>query len=382
MRLVIAVLAACLSAGGAAGQGKDAARAQSELESVRTEIERVTRQVRRDAVERDRLARALREAETAVSGVRAELARLRDARRARTEAREQLAEERAARQRELDAMRDDLARAMRAAYVVGREEPLKLLLNQQDPSRAGRVFAWYGYLGRARADRIAGIEMHVREIESLDAKLEAEERRLAELETARQAEVAKLEDARRARGKVLAELESGSRTRARQLERLKTQQAALEKLVRELRRALEKQPPVDTKSPFGRLRGQLAWPVAGRLAARYGETRAGAVKWEGVVIATQPDAPVRAVAAGRVAYADWLPGLGLLLIVDHGSGYLSLYGYNERLLRGAGERVAPGDAIATAGDSGGRARTELYFEIRRAGRPIDPRPWFRTPNPP
>ncbi len=141
-------------------------------------------------------------------------------------------------------------------------------------------------------------------------------------------------------------------------------------------------PPPDNASAFGRLRGRLDWPVAGHVVAGFDSARAANVRWEGVVIATEPSAPVRAVAAGRVIYADWLPGLGRLVIVDHGEEYLSLYGYNDELHKTAGDLVAAGDVIAAAGDSGGRPEPELFFEIRRAGRPVDPQQWFRQPKPP
>jgi murein hydrolase activator len=147
-----------------------------------------------------------------------------------------------------------------------------------------------------------------------------------------------------------------------------------------LRAAMERF-PVEGNDAFTRLRGKLAWPVSGRVVARFGEARAGGVHWDGVLVATQRGAPVKAVCQGRVIYADWLPGLGLLTIVDHGDGYLSLYGHNERLYKAAGEQVAAGDTIAAAGDSGGSARPELYFEIRKGGKPVDPRPWFKAPDP-
>ena len=121
--------------------------------------------------------------------------------------------------------------------------------------------------------------------------------------------------------------------------------------------------------------------VGGRLVARFGEPRAGGVKWDGVLVATERGAPVRAVYGGRVIYADWLPGLGLLTIVDHGEGYMSLYGHNERLYKAAGERVNAGDTLGSAGDSGGSNRPELYFEIRKAGKAVDPRPWFKAAEP-
>src|SRR5205807_382985 len=138
------------------------------------------------------------------------------------------------------------------------------------------------------------------------------------------------------------------RPRAQNLERLRSQQAGLEKLLRELRAAVERF-PIEGNDVFARLRGRLAWPVSGRVLARFGDARAGGVRWDGVLVATERGAPVKAVCQGRVIYADWLPGLGLLTIVDHGDGYLSLYGHNERLYKAAGEPVATGDTIAAAG---------------------------------
>jgi septal ring factor EnvC (AmiA/AmiB activator) len=121
--------------------------------------------------------------------------------------------------------------------------------------------------------------------------------------------------------------------------------------------------------------------VAGKLVASIGQTRAGGVKWDGMLVTGEAGTPVHAIYHGRVVYADWLSGLGLLTIIDHGDGYLSLYGHNERLYKAVGERVTAGDTIATLGDSGGRPRPELYFEIRKAGKPIDPRPWFKSAAP-
>ena len=139
--------------------------------------------------------------------------------------------------------------------------------------------------------------------------------------------------------------------------------------------------PSDSTSQFGKLRGQLTWPTTGKLLARYGETRAGGLKWDGMLIRAARAAPVRSIYHGRVIFADWLAGLGLLVIVDHGDGYLSLYGHNDAIFKRVGDRVTAGDAIAEAGDSGGRSEPELYFEIRRAGKPVDPRPWFRSSSP-
>jgi len=377
-------LAAAILAGAAAAlalaQSGDPRKTEAELAAVQAEIERVRAQVSRDQVERDRLSRELRAAEMSVGAARASLERLRAERAAHSARRAQLAADRRQQQAALERGRESLAGEIRAAYVIGREEPLRLLLNQKDPARAGRMLAYYGYFGRARAGRIGAIEAGMRRIEELDRELADEEQRLETLEAELRAELTRLEAARSRRGTVLAGLTAESRTREQSLERLRRQKSGLEKLLRELKRAIEKF-PVTSKDAFAKLRGQLAWPVAGRLVARFGESRARGVKWDGVLVATDRGAPVHSVYHGRVVYADWLPGLGLLAIVDHGEGFLSLYGHNERLYKAAGERVTAGDTIAAAGDSGGRSRPELYFEIRRGGKPVDPRPWFRAERP-
>jgi septal ring factor EnvC (AmiA/AmiB activator) len=365
---------------GFAAQGEKREATEAELKAIQSEIAKIREQVNLDQVETDRLSKELRQAEVSVGAAREQLDRIRRERAERSARRVELAAEKRNREAEISREREALAGQMRAAYLIGREEPLKLLLNQKDPARAGRMFAYYSYFGRARAGQIDRIEADVGKIEELDEALEQEEAQLAELEANRRDELARLEGARTQRGQVLASLKAESKTRTAALERLTREQAGLEKLLKQLRRAIEKF-PVDTNDAFARLRGKLAWPVVGKIVAQFGEQRAGGVKWDGVLVQTDRGSPVRSVYHGRVIFADWLPGLGLLTIVDHGQGYLSLYGHNERLFKAAGERVTAGDTIASAGDSGGSSRPELYFEIRKEGRPMDPRPWFKAAKP-
>jgi septal ring factor EnvC (AmiA/AmiB activator) len=378
--LVLWALAAAPAPGAPQHPEADARKAEADLKEVKSEIERVTRQVSEEQVERDRLTHDLRTAELSVGKARLSLGDIRRERAERAARRAALATEKHARESELAANRDALAGQMRAAYQIGRQEPLKLLLNQRDPEVAGRMFAYYSYFGHARAGQIKLMETDVQRIGELQAQLEAEDVKLAELEKQQRTQLGALEEARTQRTHVLADLEARSRTRAQNLERLRSQQAGLEKLVRELRAAMERF-PVEGNDAFAHLRGKLAWPVSGHIVARFGDARAGGVRWDGLVVATERGTPVKAVFQGRVIYADWLPGLGLLAIVDHGDGYLSLYGHNDRLYKAAGEHVAAGDTIAAAGDSGGSSRPELYFEIRKAGKPVDPRPWFGAADP-
>jgi murein hydrolase activator len=371
---------ASAASSGATRTESDAQKAESELQSVKSEIDRITRQVSGDQVERDRLTRELRSAEVSVGKARESLESVRHERAERAARRTTLAGEKRDAQATIAKGRAALTGQLRAAYLIGHGEPLKLLLNQKDPARAGRMFVYYSYFGRERAEEIHTIEANVTRLDELDTELSAQDQKLAELEKQQRTQLTEVEQARSRRTVVLANLEAESHTRAQSLEKLRSQQAGLEKLLRELREAMARY-PVDTNSAFGQLRGKLAWPVSGHVVARFGDTRAGGVKWDGVLVATERGAPVKAVYQGRVIYADWLPGLGLLTIVDHGDGYMSLYGHNERLYKAVGERVSAGDAIASAGDSGGSSRPELYFEIRKGGKPVDPRPWFKAGEP-
>ncbi len=379
--LLILLLSWPFGPGRAPAATPSADRTQAQLRALKERIERVTRDVGRDAVEKDRLARNLRTAELAVASAQSDLDALRSQEAAHGAQRTQLSEERERISASLVRERDSLATQLQVAYQIGRHEPMQLLLNQRDPAAVARMFTWYGYFGRARAAQIEGIAQQVKRIDELDAALAEQEKALAQLHLAKQERLAQLQTGRSQRQSALSNLQLEARSRQASLTRLRAQQADLEHLLRELARAVPPSAPIDEGSGFGRLRGRLDWPVAGRIVASYGEARASGVDWDGMVVSTERAAPVHAVAAGRVIYADWLPGLGLLTIVDHGSGYLSLYGYNDQLRRSAGESVAAGDVIASAGDSGGRPEPQLYFEIRRGGKPIDPRPWFRQRRP-
>jgi len=359
------------------GGNADASQAKAQLQALRGQIDRIARQVSRGQAERDRLTRQLRATEESVGKAQAALDGLRQQREAGAAQRAQLEAQKHQLESDLADNRSVLAGQLRTAYLIGRQEPLKLLLNQRDPAQAGRMFVYYSYFGRARAVKIQTIEDDLQHLGQLDGQLQAEDSRLAGLQQAQQAQVSALQQARSQRMQVLASISAQTQSRSERLSRLRHQRSDLESLLAQLRRATASLPPEELgHSPFAKLRGRLPRPVAGTVIEGYGQVRAGGLRWQGDLFATQRDAPVRAVSGGRVVYADWLAGLGLLIIIDHGGGYMSLYGHNDRLYESVGQQVAPGQVIARAGDSGGSARPELYFEIRRQGEPVDPRQWL------
>lgn len=357
------------------------AQTEAQLAKIRDQIDRVSRQVGQDAVQKDRAARELKAAELGVADARGQLAGVRASIASRAQQRAELARQRDGERAALASERAALAEQVRAAYLIGQEEPLKLVLNQRDPQHVARMLGYYRYFGAARATQIGAINTHLAHIEELDGRIESEQQQLNDLQKSQQERLANLEQARGKRQEVLASLQKDAKTRSQSLDRLKSQQSSLEKLLTDLRRNVSPVLPPDNTTAFGRQRGKLGWPLTGKVVAQFGERRAGDVRWDGLVIDADRDQPIAAIAAGTVVYADWLPGLGLLVIIDHGESYLSLYGYTSRIYKKAGERVGAGEIIAAAGDTGGRSEPQLYFEIRRGGKPVNPAGWFRTAAP-
>jgi septal ring factor EnvC (AmiA/AmiB activator) len=274
------------------------------------------------------------------------------------------------------AERDTLARELRAAYMNGPEEPLKLLLNQQDPAELGRVSEYYAYFSRARAERITAIRDHVAHLDLLRDSIAKETERLRALETNGEQQATSLAQARERRAQALEAVQSRIQSRGDELAQLQRDAAALERLVEELRRAMQDFPLLG-RQPFERTKGKLPWPVRGELLARFGQLRSGGpLKWQGIVIAAERGAPIRAPLNGRVIYADWLPGLGLLVVLDHGGGYMTLYGHGEQLYKKVGDTVDAGDIIAAAGDAGINSRSGLYLEVRRGKQALNPLEWL------
>jgi septal ring factor EnvC (AmiA/AmiB activator) len=352
---------------------------EKQLQQVRERIEDLQRSIRSDTDRRDSLSAQLRDAEEGVRSARGRLGNVRKQLAASDARLSKLTAERERNQRILREQRLALAAQLRAAYMTGREEQLKLLLSQEDPAAFGRMLIYYSYLGRARAEKIGDIEAAVTALEQAAAQ-EAEEReRLAALEADSRSELSSVDAARTERSKAVRAINSQIRSNSDTIAKLKREAAGLEKLVADLRRALKDLPP-GAGQAFEKVRGKLAWPTGGKLVARFGQSRGGGLKWNGVMIAADRGSEVRALYEGRIAYSDWLPGMGLLLIIDHG-GYMSLYAHNEQLFKAVGDRVESGEVVATVGDSGGRSQPGLYLEIRRGAAPVDPVPWFRHPAP-
>lgn len=271
-----------------------------------------------------------------------------------------------------------LAGQARSAYATGQREWLKLLLNQEAPSRLTRVLAYHNYLSKARAALLQNLEQDLASAQRLQGELAAETDRLADTRQRLATERAALDESRRNRRKLLAELEHELRDQDAELRQLRDNEQRLQELLSSIQPSGEHGAQAEStpspSSPPSTQEASLRCPVSGRLIEPFGSPRMSG-KWDGILIAAEEGTPVRAVSKGRVAFSDWLRGYGLLVIIDHGDGVMSVYAFNQSLLKSVGESVAAGDIIATVGASGGRTEPGLYFGIRRQGKVEDPTAW-------
>lgn len=349
---------------------------ERELEQVRERISDLKQSMDRSASERDRLTGELQDIEVAISEQRMRIKDIEREQRYTQNKKQALDADLAEREAHLDAESVELAAQVRAAYMSGSQEKIKLLLNQRDPATLGRLMAYYRYLNDYRADNIAAIMAQIRELDSLRSQIAAEAARLAGLARTHYAELGELNSAQEERQALLSRLRKKITSEGQEVDRLAAQEQDLTRLLAELTSILSDY-PISSEQPFSQHKGKLTWPVAGTLIHDFGQPRVGGrIKWNGVVLAAPRGREVRAVYHGRIAFADWLAGMGLLVIVDHGEGYMTLYGYNETILKSAGDWVAPGDVIATVGDSGGQQRSSVYFELRQGTKPVNPRQWI------
>jgi septal ring factor EnvC (AmiA/AmiB activator) len=374
------LIVAALLGGVAIGQAQEpsdelAEVKERELEGVRVRISLIKESMDASAAERDRLTAELQEAEIAISEQRMRIKEVEREQRHTIKKKEELDADLAEREAHLDEESAALAAQVRAAYMSGSQEKIRLLLNQRDPATLGRLMAYYRYLNDYRAGNIDAVIEQIRQLDELRSKIAAEEDRLAGLAKTRYAELTRLNQAQENRTALLASLRQKMKTEGQEVERLAAQEKDLTRLIAELTSILSDY-PISSEQPFSEHKGKLTWPVAGTLLHDFGQPRVGGnIKWNGVVLAAPRGREVRAIYHGRVAFADWLAGMGLLVIIDHGDSYMTLYGYNETILKNAGDWVAPGDVIATVGDSGGQSQASLYFELRRGKQPVNPRQW-------
>lgn len=289
-----------------------------------------------------------------------------------------------AQQAQLKAIYDQV----RSAFIHAQPSYLQVLLNQQDVSRVSRTATYYRYFHEARKEDLIKLNQVLNEISEEQKQVLTSQKQLAELLEQQEAQQASLKVAAKQQKETLALLEKSIAQQGNHLAELKAEEAALQQLLDKLAKQSAKAPlntkPSDPTTPayagkaFSKLAGQLIWPVKGKILASYGSQRKlGKLKWQGIVIGASSGKDIQASASGKVVFADWLRGFGLLIIIDHGEQYMTLYGNNETLLRQTGDIVNAGDIIAQSGKQGGKDFSGLYFEVRHKGNPKNPLKWLK-----
>lgn len=279
--------------------------------------------------------------------------------------------------KQLHDQRATLSEQLRSAYSMGHQQNLKMLLNQQDPAQVGRAQEYFNYLNRARQQQIQNFIATIEQKQKTESALRQTLTTQNQLLQAQKEKKRDRQKQRLQRKKLLAELSDKIKNQENTLSSLETSRGRIEDLLKSLGELLADIPTSPTEDqPFKSLKGKLPWPVKGRFLGKFGQPKNyGDLKWNGVLIKAEYGTPIRVVSHGRVAFSDWLQGFGFITIIDHGDGYMSLYGHSESLFKQTGDWVSAGEVIATAGDSGGQPQSGVYFEIRSRGKPINPAKW-------
>jgi murein hydrolase activator len=271
-----------------------------------------------------------------------------------------------------------LARQIRATYVMGRQERVKIILNQEDPAVLGRLLKYHDYLSEERSKRIKVYKEILGQLHRTRETIAAEEKRLNALKEKALARKTELEQVQRDRKSLAAQMQQRITDNDKELDQLRRNAEILKKLIVGLQNVItDISTQLAQRKAFDSLKGKLPWPTKGKMTADFGTSRKTDLKWDGVFISAAEGEEVKAIHHGRVAYADWLRGFGLLLIIDHGNGYMSLYGHNQSLFKEVGEWVEAGEPIAQVGVSGGQSKSGIYFGLRQKKKPLNPSRWCK-----
>ncbi len=355
----------------------DSTSATRQLQQLEARIQELQEQMHNTRTQYGRLQRQLQDREEDIGEVAQRLEQLHGALVDKENTLIDLKQQQQTQNTQLAAQRQVLARQIKSAYMMGRQDYLKLWLNQQEPFTVGRMLTYYDYLNRARTHQIATIQATLQRLQELRHIIEQESTHLKQLVTEHSNKQRELQLSYEERQSILAQLANTLESQDKELKGLQEDKRQLAKLLGTLGNTIKEIPqPTGERINFAQLKGLLPYPVRGQIVNRFGKRLVGNLKWQGTLIAAPLGEKIRVIAPGRVVFAQWFRHFGLLMIINHGQGYMSLYAHNQSLFAKPGDWVTANDIIATVGNSGGRKISALYFEIRYQGIPIDPQKWF------
>lgn len=277
----------------------------------------------------------------------------------------------------LSRQREGLKQQVRSAWMEGDAPAVKVLLNEIDPDQIARTMTYYEYLSRNTVERLEAFQRSLQELRQTQARVLVTRAELNDTESRLDKRQQDLTSSRKEREQTLAALKTEIQSRRSERNELEADRKRLEKLLEEVQQAIASIPAPNESQPFRSLKNKLPWPVEGKVASRFGDLYAdGKLRRNGLLITTGDEAQVKAIHYGRVVFANWLRGFGLITIIDHGDGYMTLYGHSSSLFTSPGDWVAAGETIAVAGQTGGTEAPALYFEVRHNGKPDNPTRWL------
>jgi septal ring factor EnvC (AmiA/AmiB activator) len=355
--------------------GLACASQQDNLDKLRKRISSLQQEFDKANESKAEVADDLRDSERAISSSNRALHQLGSQQREANKDLQTLQQRAASLTTEMQSQQAQLGRLLYQQYIdSSHQDYLKLLLNNNDPTQVARDLKYYEYIARERASTLQSLHASLSKLKVVAAQTRSKSAEIAALQAEEKEGLQQLEHDKRSRQQTLQKIAQKLKQQRREIGRLKHNEAQLSQLVEKLAHVL----PDTGKGVFRTLKGKLSLPVKGRLSNTYGARRTeSGMAWTGWFLSAPANAPVKSIAAGRVVYADWLRGFGNLLIIDHGQGYMSLYGNNETLYKQAGDDLRSGDTIATVGNSGGNEDSGLYFELRFEGKPFNPSKWVR-----
>ena len=363
----------------AANESGDPAKVQAQIKQLEAEIAKFKHMLEQTRGERDDLQSTLEKNEKEISDLMKKIQDLQQKIDAGKDKVSKLQNEQQGLRVARAQQQDLIANQVRAAYRIGNQEYMKVVLNQQDPNQLSRMLAYYDYFNHARAEQVKKYRSTIARLEDVKQQIVAENEELRANQESLRDKGKELRATQAQRQQTLVALNADiKRTGSAISDRTKDRER-LEALLERITDDIANLPTPDDTVPFSQEKGKLLLPVAGDITNHFGSARNdGKLRWHGIFIAADTGTPVKAIHYGRVVFSDWLRGFGLLLIINHGNGYMSLYGHNQVLYREVGDWVTAGETIATVGDSGGQKRPGLYFEIRHAGKPANPQLWCQA----
>jgi len=370
--------------------GSAYASKQVELNNLRHHIAKLQQQLEKTSESKSEAADALRESERAISTSHRKLFELTKQQHKTKRTLSKLQRQGRHLKKDIRDQQKQLGKLLYQLNSGGKQEFFMLLLNNRDPNQLVREMQYYEYISRSRADWLDTLRAKLKQLKSVEAETKLKNTEIALLRTELKSQKQTLNKDKRTRKQVLGKIASQLKLQRRKIGRLRRNENRISKLVTSLAKILKKSKvknKFNNKAlpgnhfdgyPFAQLKGKLILPVKGNVSNTYGaKHQDSTVRWKGLFLRAAANRPVKTVAAGRVVYADWLRGFGNLLVVDHGKGYMSLYGNNETLYKQVGDVLHGGDTIAAVGNSGGNAKSSLYFELRHKGYPMNPMKWIR-----